>query len=181
MDSRPPRPTGPGRGLDGLIRHRWVGAAGMTATVALVAGGGLALVFHDAPASQRQDCGLVRCAAALPPSATSSTNGPAASPSATGPTGSPARSPSATGAPSATDSPVAAPGASPASLSATHSAAPAHRPARAGTPIRQPFPGLHFPGQGGTGRWPADGAGGWPAGFSGWPGQGGPGDGHDGH
>ena len=43
-------PAGPSRLADSLARHRWVAAAGMTATIAAVAGGGLALALHDSSA-----------------------------------------------------------------------------------------------------------------------------------
>jgi hypothetical protein len=56
-----------------LIRHRWLTAAGMTATVAVIAGGGLALARHEPTAGQHRDCGLVLCSATLPGSVTAST------------------------------------------------------------------------------------------------------------
>jgi hypothetical protein len=90
-DPGPPA-RGPGRLAGSLARHRWITAAGMTATVAAVAGGGVALAFHDGSAAPRQECGLVPCAAALPASVQSggrepaSGAGPASTPTAASPT-----------------------------------------------------------------------------------------------
>ena len=72
----PPEP-GPPRLVDSLARHRWITAAGMTATIAAVAGGGVALAFHDSSPHLAADCGLVTCAAALPVSVRSGGTGPA--------------------------------------------------------------------------------------------------------
>lgn len=57
----------------------------MTATVAVVAGGGLALAFHESPARPAKDCGLVPCAVALPAAVRSSGSGPAGEPAPTAP------------------------------------------------------------------------------------------------
>ena len=70
-------PAGPSRLADSLARHRWVTAAGMTATIAAVAGGGLALALHDSSAGPPKECGLVPCAAALPASVQTSGDGSA--------------------------------------------------------------------------------------------------------
>ena len=67
-----------------LLRHRWLTAAGMTATIAAMAGGGLLLARHETRGGQAGNCGLVPCTATLPPSATSGAPGreqPATSPS----------------------------------------------------------------------------------------------------
>ena len=72
----PPEP-GPPRLVDSLARHRWITAAGMTATIAAVAGGGVALAFHDGSPRVAADCGLVTCAAAPPVSVRSGGTGPA--------------------------------------------------------------------------------------------------------
>jgi hypothetical protein len=64
----------------GLIRHRWLTAAGTTATVAAMAGGGLVLLRQPPAAGPHRDCGLVPCSATLPRSVTASATGPAASP-----------------------------------------------------------------------------------------------------
>jgi Cellulose binding domain len=84
--NHPGRPAqGPGRLAGSLARHRWITAAGMTATVAAVAAGGVALAFHDSSAAPRQECGLVPCAAALPASVQSGGNGPASATGSPGP------------------------------------------------------------------------------------------------
>jgi len=61
----------------------------MTATIAVMAGGGVLLAQHETGGGEPRDCGLVPCTATLPPSATSGAPGhatgreqPAASPSA---------------------------------------------------------------------------------------------------
>jgi hypothetical protein len=79
---------GPRRLADSLARHRWITAAGLTATIAAVAGGGMALAFHDGAAHVTADCGLVTCAAALPVPVRSGGTGPA---SGAGPAGAPAK------------------------------------------------------------------------------------------
>jgi hypothetical protein len=71
-----PGQPGPGRLADSLARHRWITAAGLTATIAAVAGGGLAVAFSGGSAGPGQDCGLVPCAAALPASVRASAAGP---------------------------------------------------------------------------------------------------------
>ena len=68
----PPRP---GPVLDSLLRHRWLTAAGMTATIAAMAGGGVLLAQHETASGEPRDCGLVPCTATLPPSVTSGTPG----------------------------------------------------------------------------------------------------------
>ncbi|HUY46957.1 MAG TPA: hypothetical protein VMV92_14680 [Streptosporangiaceae bacterium] len=173
MDSRPSwRTAGPGRAPDGLIRHRWLTAAGMSATIALVGGGGLALVLHDTAPSQRKDCGLVRCAAALPPAVTSSARVPARTPSATEPVAPPAPSPSATASPAASVTAGSAPQAAAQGAAAGAGYGNSQRPA-------QPFPDRdrtgHWPAPwpgGGLGWWPGSAMGHWPGGLSGWPGGG---------
>ena len=88
------RPAGHGPGwlVDRLARHPWITAAGLTATVAAVAGGGLALAFSGGSGSPGRDCGLVPCAAALPASVRASAACPArgpgsgSTPAAPGPT-----------------------------------------------------------------------------------------------
>lgn len=71
-----PEPS-PRRLADSLARHRWITAAGLTATIAAVAGGGVALAFRDGAPHVAADCGLVTCAAALPVSVRSGGTGPA--------------------------------------------------------------------------------------------------------
>ncbi len=86
MASGPGQPPGdPPRPGDSLARHRWVTAAGMTATIAAVAGGGLALAFHDSSPGPAKKCGLVPCAAALPASVRSSGTGLASVPATAAP------------------------------------------------------------------------------------------------
>ena len=80
----------PGGPAGSLIRHRWLTAAGTTATVAAMAGGGLALIQHPSGAGQ-QDCGLVRCSATLPSSVTSTSTGPRRAPGSPRPAPDPAR------------------------------------------------------------------------------------------
>lgn len=89
MASGPGQPADPPRPGDSLARHRWVTAAGMTATIAAVAGGGLALAFHDSSPGPAKKCGLVPCAAALPASVRSSGTGLASAPATTTPTARP--------------------------------------------------------------------------------------------
>ena len=93
MASGPHPPGGEPSGPSGsLIRHRWLTAAGTTATVAAMAGGGLALIQHPPAAGQHQDCGLVRCSATLPSSVASAGAGPARAPGSPRPAPDPARS-----------------------------------------------------------------------------------------
>jgi hypothetical protein len=124
--SQPPdgQPSGaPGR----LIRHRWLTAAGTTATVAALAGGGLALVQHPPAASLHRDCGLVPCSATLPSSVTASATGPPRAPAPARPA--PARPAPARPAPARSAS--ARPAPDPA-RSADRAAGPAQPPADAG-------------------------------------------------
>ena len=87
MASEPDQPpAGPPRLADSLARHRWVAAVGMTAAIAAVAGGGLALALHDSSPGPPKECGLVRCAAALPASVQSSGDGSASAPATVAPT-----------------------------------------------------------------------------------------------
>lgn len=89
-----PGPTAPGPArLASLARHRWIAAAGMTATIAAVGGGGVALALHDSSSGRASNCGLVPCAAALPAAVRSSGTGPAS--------GAGSASAPATGAPTA--------------------------------------------------------------------------------
>ncbi len=93
MASGPDRPDGEPSGPSGsLIRHRWLTAAGTTATVAAMGVGGLALIKHPPAASPRRDCGLVRCSATLPSSVRSAATGPARAPGSQRPAADPARS-----------------------------------------------------------------------------------------
>ncbi len=70
---QPPLRLGPA--IDSLARHRWLTAAGMTATIAAMAGGGVLLAQHETGGGQPRDCGLVPCTATLPPSVTSGAPG----------------------------------------------------------------------------------------------------------
>ena len=93
MASGPKPPDGePGSAPGSLIRHRWLTAAGTTATVAAMAGGGLLLLRQQPAAGPHRDCGLVPCSATLPRSVTASATGPAAAPGRTRPAPRPARS-----------------------------------------------------------------------------------------
>ena len=96
-------PAGPPRLAGSLARHRWVAAAGMTAAVAVVAGGGLALALHDSSPGPPKECGLVPCAAALPASVRSGGRESASAPA----TVVPAAAPTATQGAAAPPSPVA--------------------------------------------------------------------------
>jgi hypothetical protein len=117
-------PAGPSRLAGSLARHRWVTAAGMTATIAAVAGGGLALALHDSFAGAPKECGLVPCAAALPASVQASGDGSASASATAAPTAAQrAPAPSSPAPSSASPAPsAAAPGA----------AAPPDQPAPAG-------------------------------------------------
>jgi hypothetical protein len=139
-------PAGPSRLAGSLARHRWVAAAAMTAAVAVVAGGGLALARHDGSAGPPEQCGLVPCAAALPASVRSggresagapATVVPRAAPTATQRAAAPPLPVASATAPAAS---AAAPGAAPGSVTpgsgapgsgAPGSGAPAGRPASA--------------------------------------------------
>ena len=126
---------GPGRLAGSLARHRWITAAGMTATITAVAGGGLALAFQDGSAGSGQDCGLVPCAAALPASVRTSAAGPSSgtasgrTPAAATPTATrraPAPPPSSPLPSSAATAPEAA---------APHRAGPAPEPVSFSAPV----------------------------------------------
>jgi hypothetical protein len=148
-------PAGPPRLADSLVRHRWVAAAGMTATIAVVAGGGLALALHDSSSGPPKECGLVPCAAALPASVQTSRAGSASAPAATAPTAAqraatppeppgPAYSPTspAASAPARGTAPpgTAPPGTAPPEAVPPEAAPPADRPASA-EPVSIPEPG----------------------------------------
>jgi translation initiation factor IF-2 len=93
MVSGPKPPDGgPGGASGGLIRYRWLTAAGTTATVAAMVGGGLVLLRQPPATGPHRDCGLVRCSATLPRSVTASATDPAASPGPARPAPRPARS-----------------------------------------------------------------------------------------
>jgi hypothetical protein len=139
-------PAGPPRLADSLARHRWVAAAGMTATIAAVAGGGLALALHDSSPGPPKECGLVPCAAALPASVQSSGDESASAPAATAPTAAqrtatpPGPAPSPTSPAASKTAPGAAPpAAAPSAAAASAAAAPADRPASA-EPVSVPEP-----------------------------------------
>ncbi len=121
----------------------------MTATVAAVAGGGLALAFHDS-SSPPKDCGLVPCAAALPAAIRTSAAGPASRAATAAPTAvqrasappSPAPSPPATAPEAAAPLPSAGPTTGLTSPTVPVSARPVSRPqpsssAPAGASARQ--------------------------------------------
>ena len=142
-------PAGPPRLADSLARHRWVAAAGMTATIAVVAGGGLALARHDSSPGPPKQCGLVPCAAALPASVQSSGDGSARPPAAAAPTGAqhaatppgPAHSPASPAGPAPRAAPPeAAPSeAAPPEAASPEAASPAERPAYAArVPVPEP-------------------------------------------
>lgn len=107
----------------------------MTATVAAVAGGGLALAFHDS-SSPPKDCGLVPCAAALPAAIRTSAAWPASPPATAAPTAvqrastppSPAPAPSATAPEAAAPVPSAGPTTGLTSPTVPVSAEPVSRP-----------------------------------------------------
>ena len=142
MASGPGQPApGPPRLTDSLARHRWITAAGMTATLAAVAGGGAVLAFHGGPARPPKGCGLVPCAAALPASVRSGDSGPAGG---AGPAGSPGpatgtgtASAPATAAPTAVREPSAPPSPAPAPP-APVSARPVSAPPAAARPVSAP-------------------------------------------
>ena len=82
-------PLRPGPAVGSLLRHPWLTAAGMSATIAAMVGGGVLLAQHGTGAGEPRDCGLVPCTATLPPSVTSGASArvtgrvqPATSPSA---------------------------------------------------------------------------------------------------
>jgi hypothetical protein len=138
-------PAGPARLADVLARHHWAAAAGMTATIAAVAGGGVALALHDSSPGPPKECGLVPCAAALPASVQSTGSGSATAPATTAPAAAqrattpprPAHSPTSPAAPAPAE-PVTQPAAPPAYRPAA-AERPAGRPAAAG-PVSMPEP-----------------------------------------
>ena len=129
-----PPPAGPPGLADILARHRWAAAAGMTAAIAAVAGGGLALALHDSPPGPPKDCGLVPCAAALPASVQSSGGGPASAPATTAPTA----AQRATTPPGSARSPAPARSAPARETAPPQAAPPAERPAAAAPPAERP-------------------------------------------
>jgi hypothetical protein len=133
-------PAGPSRLADSLARHRWVAAAGMTATIAAVAGGGLALALHDSSPGPPKECGLVPCAAALPASVQTTGDAAASAPAATTPTAARRASTPPGPAPSPASPPASAPASAPAPGTAPPEAEPrAARPASA-EPVSVPEP-----------------------------------------
>jgi hypothetical protein len=127
-------PAGPSRLTDSLARHRWVAAAGMTATIAAVAGGGLALALHDSSARPPKQCGLVPCAAALPASVQTSGDGSASAPATAAPTAAQRAPtpPSPTPSPTSPARSAAAPSAAAPSAAVPEAAAAPDQPASAG-------------------------------------------------
>ena len=133
-------PAGPSRLADSLARHRWVAAAGMTATIAVVAGGGLALALHDSSPGPPKECGLVPCAAALPASVQTTGDAAASAPAATTPTAARRTSTPPGPAPSPASPPASAPASAPAPGTAPPEAEPpAGWPASA-EPVSVPEP-----------------------------------------
>ena len=134
-------PAGPPRLAGSLARHRWVAAVGMTATIAVLAGGGLALALHDSSSGPPKECGLVPCAAALPASVQSTGDQSASPPVAAAPTAAqravtppgPAHSPTP---PAAS---AAAPGTGPPEAGPPEAVLPADRPVSA-EPVSIPEP-----------------------------------------
>ena len=122
-------PAGPSRLAGSLARHRWVTAAGMTATIAAVAGGGLALALHDSSAGPPKECGLVPCAAALPASVQTSGDGSASAPATAAPTAAQRAPTPSSPAPSPTSP---APSAAAPEAAAPAAAGPPAQPASAG-------------------------------------------------
>jgi translation initiation factor IF-2 len=133
-------PAGPPRLADRLARHRWVAAAGMTAAIAVVAGGGLALALHDSSPGPPKECGLVPCAAALPASVQSSGDETASGPAAAAPTAAQRATtppgPAHSATPPAASAP--APGTAPPEAAPPEAAPPADRPAAAGPAADRP-------------------------------------------
>ncbi len=154
-----------------LIRHRGLTAAGMAATVAAVAGGGLALL-QPTPTGQRHDCGLVLCSATLPRSVTATGTGAPRDPGSSRPT--PARN---TGHSPAGRAALAAGRGGPAGggISARYRirpAGPGPVPGQLAVVQRGPAPVTGWPPRGHRG-WPGPGHRGWPGpGHRGWPGPG---------
>jgi hypothetical protein len=122
-------PAGPSRLADSLARYRWVTAAGMTVTIAAVAGGGLALALHDSSAGPPKECGLVPCAAALPASVQTSGDGSARAPATAAPTAAQRGPAPSSPAPSPTSP---APSAAAPEAAAPEAAARPDQPASAG-------------------------------------------------
>ena len=114
MTSPLPQPSAPSRWQAAFARHRWRAAAGTTAAAAVLAGGVLAIALHSGGQPGR-GCGLVSCAARLPPAVRASSTLPAATPAPAAPT---------TAAPS--------PSATPASRPPMAAAAPAQAAASSG-------------------------------------------------
>ena len=102
----------------------------MTATIAAVAGGGLALAFHDSSPGPAKKCGLVPCAAALPASVRSSGTGLASAPATAGPRASTPSSAAPSPARPVSAEPVSAPerlsSPSPVASSAGHAVSADH-------------------------------------------------------
>jgi hypothetical protein len=126
-------PAGPPRLADSLARHRWVAAAGMTATIAVVAGGGLALARLDSSSGPPKECGLVPCAAALPASVRSSGDETATAPAAAAPTAAQRATtpPGPTHSPTAPAASATTPGAAPPQAAPPQAAPAADQPAAA--------------------------------------------------
>jgi hypothetical protein len=123
-----------------VARHPWVTAAGLTATIAAVAGGGLALAFSGGSAHPAQDCGLVPCTAARPASVRTSAAGPGSGPV-------PGRTP-ATATPTVTRRAPAPPSSPlPSSAATAPGAAAPHRAGPAPEPVSFPAPAASSAGQ----------------------------------
>jgi Cellulose binding domain len=116
-----------------MARHPWVTAAGLTATIAAVAGGGVVLAFSGSSAGPAQDCGLVRCAAALPASVRTSAAGPGSG-TASGRTPATA-TPTVTRRAPAPPSPLPSPAATAPEAAAPHRAGPAPEPVSFPAPV----------------------------------------------
>lgn len=129
-----------------LARHRWAAAAGMTATIAVVAGGGLALALHDSAAAPPKECGLVPCAAALPASVQSSGDESASAPAAATPTAAQRAStpPGLAHSPTPPAASATAPGATAPGATAPAATAPRATPPAA-TPPAATAPGVAAP------------------------------------
>ena len=123
-----------------MARHPWVTAAGLTATLAAVAGGGLALAFSGGSAHPAQDCGLVPCTAALPASVRTSAAGPGSGP-VSGRTPATATPTVAPRAPAPPSSPL------PSSAATAPAAAAPHRAGPAPEPVSFPAPAASSAGQ----------------------------------
>jgi hypothetical protein len=175
-------PAGPAgraaRAAGSLIRHRWLTAAGMTATVAVIAGGGLALARHEPAAGQHRDCGLVLCSATLPGSVTASTTQQAGTPASPRPAPLAATSPDHPGG-TARSAPGRRVGTASAEVGVGYETGH-QRGDRVTGPAPVPgWPGRwwHGPHQHDGGGWPGGpgpggggpgGRGGWPGGPGGW-------------